>query len=67
MTAKELPLTDKQLKAIQKLAKRYRLKTGETIAIACLSFLDGYELSPENEGYFMEARRKFIGKKLVPI
>ena len=66
MNLKNLPLTDKQHKVIGRIAKRYRLNKSEVVAIACMSYLDGYELSPENEGYFMDARRNFIGKKLLP-
>lgn len=61
MRIEKLPLSRKQLKTVRTYAKRYRLPVREVIVVACLSYFDGYEGSPEAEGYFLEARRKFLG------
>ncbi len=66
MTSKDLPLTDEQSKLMGKMAKRVRIKKREVIAVACLSYFDGYIPDPESEGVFLESYTRFVKQKQLP-
>lgn len=66
MTANQLPIKAKQLKVVEKIAKKYRLTIEEVIAVACLSFFDGYVDSLEADGAFLDDWRRFLKGGAIP-